>query len=523
MSDKASKFNPMTESLHESLSYGTPLPLPPSTLLPTSHPTVTRTLTRLTRSALLSLALDWLSDVNQPLTAPYLLPQYDIETNDIFPPASSLDQLRVLYNGLERRLGTKKDVLDRILEGDWRFGISLYALAMADMQFLNTHPSSQKWQAWEITLSSSSSPVQQSFESRVPRFHPPTFLRNMQLEFLPDIKVHFNIDRHDKLPLLILRVLVLESPYSTSFSLMHNVVRFSNCSRVFYIAFPDYSPYVFISSTNTLSVDPLLSKKKVGSSRYLRELVLEAIPKAYSKPGERYSIQRTMLSARSLEALVEHRGNGRTNAASGVWSSYAETNGSEAKRDNPLNSSLTTSYFQECDGFITNETSGTTRKVAKLTTSNIKRKSESNDFKMSLAQKRFGGSAIPTDGKGINRLFVKIVDPFPRTSINTVQFNYHQTTRLPEKPHERNSIGKRSLTQLKNQRNQIKGSEQAQIESWRPEISISFSGSHVIAGIRELVECGIIDGALMPGWMTGEQGISEGIIRNGRIYNLEMN
>jgi central kinetochore subunit Mis15/CHL4 len=54
-------------------------------------------------------------------------------------------------------------------------------------------------------------------------------------------------------------------------------------------------------------------------------------------------------------------------------------------------------------------------------------------------------------------------------------------------------------------------------QGWRPFVRLTFHGSHVFAGIRQLVESGIIDGERMPGWMTGEEGVTIGAVRNGRI------
>lgn len=39
----------------------------------------------------------------------------------------------------------------------------------------------------------------------------------------------------------------------------------------------------------------------------------------------------------------------------------------------------------------------------------------------------------------------------------------------------------------------------------------------MFAGIRALVECGIVDGLKMPGWMTGEASVSNGVVKNGRL------
>ncbi|KAI5777668.1 centromere protein Chl4/mis15/CENP-N [Geopyxis carbonaria] len=62
---------------------------------------------------------------------------------------------------------------------------------------------------------------------------------------------------------------------------------------------------------------------------------------------------------------------------------------------------------------------------------------------------------------------------------------------------------------------------------WRPKVSVLFEGSHVFAGIRELAEidAGEEEGGRKPvvrleslaGWMTGEEGVSSGFVRDGRV------
>ena len=200
------------------LSIPTSTALPPSQLLESTHPIAIKTLQRLSRSSLVSLALDWLSNQNQEngLTTPYLtLSDSEDDGHDLYPPAHSLEELRETYTELQLRKGSKRDVLDRILEGDWRDGISLYQLAMADMQYLYDHPTSQKWSALKLVRLEPEIQHAKRTTRLIPRFHPPTFLRNLQKEVLPDVKAHYNLDRYEKLGLMILRVFIVDSPYNT--------------------------------------------------------------------------------------------------------------------------------------------------------------------------------------------------------------------------------------------------------------------------------------------------------------------
>ena len=60
-----------------------------------------------------------------------------------------------------------------------------------------------------------------------------------------------------------------------------------------------------------------------GDAKSLQNLVIDALPKAISKPRERYSLKPTSLSARSLDALVTMRGSSGGLGASGGWSLFA--------------------------------------------------------------------------------------------------------------------------------------------------------------------------------------------------------
>lgn len=494
------------------LSIPTSSALPPSQLLPPSHPSVAKTLQRLSRASLLTLALDWLSDQNQEneLTTPYLA-ESDSEDDeqDLYPAAHSLSELREIYTDLQSQKGSKRDVVDRILEGDWRNGISLYQLAMADMQYLYDHPTSQKWSALKLVKLELGDQKEKNAATSIPRFHPPTFLRNLQREVLPDVKAHYNLDRYEKLGLMILRVFIVDSPYNTSLALQSNLGKRAmafDSARTFYVAFPDAAPYIYVSLTTTVSTTPGSS---ISDSKSLRKLVLDGIPKAFSRPRDRYSLESTNLSARNLEALVEKRGGGRSNAAGGGWGVYAEEN----KKDTPLNLHLPTpeSIEDEEENVEAEKITGMKRRIEDDEQVVKRRKL--------LAQGRFGNSAKHGDGKGIERLEVMIRDPFPSTT--------HETTEDPEldapdkssaDPREKRK-GRRSTLDL--ELNRQDENDEVEAEGWRPNIRVVFQGKHIFAGIRHLVEEGLIEGEKMPGWMTGEEGVSVGLVQNGRIKGFK--
>lgn len=493
------------------LSVPTTSALSSSQLIPATHPAVTRILYRLTRLSLLSLVLDWLDERNQETSAPYLLSpdEEDDDEQDFYPPASSLPALREIYTDLQARKGSKRDVVDRILEGDWRDGISLYQLAMADMQYLYDHPASQKWTALKIVrlFTDSSAPNEKEHPS-IPRFHPATFLQNLQREALPDVKAHYNLDRHPTLPLLILRVFILESPYNTGLALHSAKERTTfDASKTFYVAFPDFSPYIYVSLATTSSSAPG-SVSSAADNKSLRKLMLEGIPKAFSKPRDRFKLEGTSLSAKNLDALVERRGGGRTNAAGGGWGVYSED---KKEGDNPLNIQLPTP-----ESSVQEDVQGATEAGDKRLSMKRKRVEDASVLKRRklVARGRFGNSAKADDGKGIERLDVRLEDHFPAVSAALEEDAANVEAEEPA-IRDKKQKGRRSTITLELDRTEE--DDELASDGWRPDIRLTFHGQHVFAGIRELVEAGIVDGEKMPGWMTGEEGVSVGVVKDGRI------
>jgi central kinetochore subunit Mis15/CHL4 len=488
------------------LSVPTTAALSSTQLIPSQHPAVIKTLNRLSRPSLLTLVLDWLDDRNAPITNPLLLEEVEEpDEQDFYPLAPSLEALREIYTDLQARKGGKRDVVDRIVEGDWRDGLSLYQLAMADMQYLYDHPTSQKWTALKIVRIENEE--QKKSLPCMPRFHPAIFLQNLQKEALPDVKAHYNLDRHETLPLMILRIFVLESPYNTSLALKSTAQRsLFDQSKTFYVAFPDSSPYVYVSLTTSI---PAGAPGPSPENKSARNQILGGIPKAFSKPRERYKLETTSLSARNLEALVEKRGGGRTNAAGGGWGIYTEEH---KGKDNPLNIQLPTPQS------LTHES--TDHDSPEGGESGMKRKREEDEVTVKrrkrVAQGRFGNSAKADDGKGIERLDIFIQDPYPSAQTEeTLDMEDEEPRDRTKTKHK----GRRSMldTELSHQEDD----DDVRSEGWKPDVRITFHGQHVFAGIRELVEAGVIDGEKMPGWMTGEEGVSVGVVRDGRIKGFK--
>ncbi|KAI8676659.1 hypothetical protein LRP88_10326 [Fusarium phalaenopsidis] len=489
--------------------------LPSSLRVDSSNPAILKSLNRLSRGSLISLALDWLDDGSLANAIPYIERRdenEDEETDDIYPPCQSIDELQQLYLDMQQQKGSKRDVINRILEGDWRLGLTLYQLAMADLAFFEQNPTSQKWSAYQILPLKQ--PSQNADEEEVlkvnqesltiPRFHPSTFLQNLQSQVLPDVKAHYHFHRPRDLPVLLLRIFVIDSPYNTDFALSSQnssgtAANFDS-SRTVYIAFPDGSPSLYI--TKSQATGPI----GFGESKSLQSLIVDGVPKALSRPRERYTLKAGNLTSKNLDALLEKKGSGRTNAAGGGWSIYAD----ESNKISPLDTVLPTPPLSR----ESSSSSLSQKRGAQLTESQRAAKRAKL-----TAKARFGDSGIVTDGKGVERVDIVIQDPFPSMS-----------TDVDEPMNEEGEDDDAAARAASRRRSKIDavireanaGDDDARKDGtnsdrWTPTVKITFNGSHVWAGVRQLVEAGIVDGERMPGWMTGEEGVTTGLVRHGRI------
>jgi central kinetochore subunit Mis15/CHL4 len=246
-----------------------------------------------------------------------------------------------------------------------------------------------------------------------------------------------------------------------------------------YLAFPDGAPYIYVS----LAAITPATTDKTGTS--MREIILSAIPKVFSKPQERYMLRPTAMSVKDLSALLAVRGGGKGNNAQGGWSIYVDGDVDQSPLDPQARAKVDIDGDEKTDG-----SPGKENRTQDLPIIQKKRPGTSNEEnsliakrRKLLAESRFGQSARPNDGKGLDRFDVRIEDAFPA---------------LPD----------------------IAESPEP-VETWHPTIRITFLGSHVFAGIRRLVENGIVDGNKLPGWMTGEEAVSVGVVKNGRIIGKQ--
>lgn len=162
------------------------------------------------------------------------------------------------------------------------------------------------------------------------------------------------------------------------------------------------------------------------------------------------------MNAKTLETLVYYRGDGGGEGGMvGAWSVYADG----TLEEGPLEP-LSLGGGEKRDVEMTDV--GEDREEVK---------------RRKVTEGRFGSGAKEGDGKGLESVEFILQDLFPA---------------MPQ--------------------------DEDEDEEFRPTITVKLEGSHVFAGIRSMAESGVgFDGTKMPGWITGEGGVSVGTIRNGKL------
>ncbi|KAK5943953.1 chromosome loss- protein [Knufia obscura] len=309
---------------------------------------IAKSLSRLSRQKLVDLCATWSKSSK---CDPYLSSNRDIlESNEedyLHEPARSRQDLKHVYEALKddtSDLGhlSKRDIIDRIVDGDWRRGLSYEQLASIDFANLEENDTTLRWSALKLVPLRSGSEEQaerpskrrkaeHSVMPRYPEITAAIFVQNLKQHIGPLVKAHYQIHRIAALQLSVVRLYITRNtPFAP---LSGNVPRqgkvATDAARTMFIALPDSCPYVYVSvSASTASkghgkADSSSAGTKVDVAATKR-VVLEAIPKALSRPQQRWSLETTKLTAKSLQAMTLLRGSGKVGASGGTLSQLSQ-------------------------------------------------------------------------------------------------------------------------------------------------------------------------------------------------------
>ncbi|KZZ86829.1 CHL4 family chromosome segregation protein [Ascosphaera apis ARSEF 7405] len=499
--------------------------LPDTLLIKSTTPALYRSFNRLSRPAILSLVLTWLDVKYASKYPPYLLSssssstsrnsrnatEEDEEIDAAYPPANTIEELRGVYEAMKLAKGSKREVIDRVLEGDWRKGISLGQLAMVDVRYLEEHiDGGMKWNAFRIeevnhrahnNIKPSATRMRNQEEAKdvaLPRIHPNTFLLSLHNQISTLVKPHFHIHRSEKEPVTYIRIFVMNSPFnappqSASASASNRYI-YTDSARVIYLAFPDSAPFIYASfPTSPFSQSSMTSGNSNGKDttgpallgtdvKTLRRLIRDAIPHALSRPYKRYTLRETNLSSRNLTALLALRGPGRggEGSACGRWSVFAEGKWEEGPVDVRVGS----------------------REGKKGEEEEVERGDRHEDMEVRKKRKvmvneRFGGRTSPPASS--SDTIADSILPSHRPVLE--KFEVHLQDPVSDSDSDDDGL-------------------QEDTQPTPATLSLTFSGSDIFTGLRILAEKGVIDAEKMPGYMTGEEGRSVLCVRKGRSVNV---
>jgi central kinetochore subunit Mis15/CHL4 len=467
--------------------------------VPSTKPALIKTLSRLSRTSIIDLALKWLESETSPALHPYLESNRNLdeeaEEDYLYTPAKDIEELRTTYGDLKNEKGTKREIIDRILDGDWRRGISLQQLAMIDFQHLQDNDTALRWTALKLVplhnSENSTDASDDSCKSRkrrkltqdpplYPQIQPATFISALYSEISSLVKAHYQMQTIFPTPtstLPVLRLHLSSSPYMHTTT--QNSTLFLEPARTLYIALPNSCPYIYVA----LSGPPVPSTAKDANATTtkmdiasLKRTVLSAIPKALSRPHERWSLEPTDLTAKSLRAICALRGNGRSGASGGAFSIFAEgevdtspldprVDGAEDGKEMKVQTfKRKRNILAERDGNI--NAAKVVETVAKRfgvvgVEENVSNENNSREPAKTLA------TAKAPSAPALDRVFVRIESDKP----NAMHFNF------------------------------------------------TFGGSDVFAGLRQLAELGCVNAEKMPSWLTGEEGASIITVRDGVVVD----
>ncbi|EMR10132.1 hypothetical protein PNEG_01410 [Pneumocystis murina B123] len=306
---------------------------------------------------------------------------------------------------------SRRDIVERIVSVDWKTGLSAKQIAMLDMQYLFDHPTALRWTARKIgNLETDIRLTPFDVESIV------TALRNA-LD-----SIFFNYiysEKHPALPLFLIRIQIQDA-----------FVRvLPPPRRIFYMALPFGSPFVF----HTMVRDSL------------HDMLLQAMEISLSSKHQPVQLFHTNLTIRNIEAMMKRKGVSRHPSALGAWSVYAknEVDTSPIDPQEKMREPVPEDVLER-------------RKY--------------------IAGVRFG--------KDLD----KIEDVLDRLAF-----------RLEEACLD--DDGRSGI--------------------FRPSVTLVFEGGNVLGGLKEMCEKAIANAEQIPSWLTGEDGVTEGMTYDGLLQTIK--
>lgn len=204
---------------------------------------------------------------------------------------------RIKLNGAKY---SKRKILDKILYQYWSKGLTLLQLSQIDCQLIVDRPNSFYWVR---------STVKDSHNKEVPILLDPKLFLNRLATHLSTLYYNYiYVCRHPRYPLIIIRIQVFDLNLISSGTSQRPHI---SSNRAFFLAIPLNSPHIIHSAGNDMIANIVLQVVQISLPQTPNNLVNLSTPK-----GE--------APVRSLESMHILHGNSRFGNSLGVWTPYAD-------------------------------------------------------------------------------------------------------------------------------------------------------------------------------------------------------
>lgn len=430
----------------------------PNTYVPVlSKDVLTAVLNRLQKLSLIALMLLWPRLKN---TQPQLDKENALNSQVEFNRMARNDA-KEMKEGEKKWIKSK--IIDKILFEYWSRGLNLLQLAQVDCQLIVDNSNAFLWNL---------STVKNVNNEEIPLcLDPSVFLNALAAELSKLFMSYIYVCKHPNMPLVLVRIQV--------FDLIPNVKRGRGRSRTlhphitshkpYFLAFPSNSPHLIHSPGADLVSQVILT-------------VVENCLSQNRRNQHRLITPTNQKAVRSLESMHILKGCSRFGNSLGAWTPYA---------DGEVDCSPLASASKQLD-----------HKAKQVSVGSVEEK-----FRK-LANVRFKGSA---GGNIVSKRLYDDIRPLKKAKLTNGQ---SEST-----DNEFSSIAPVRFAQYELKEKVKENDEEPSL------VNMKLIGTDVFAGLHELASNAfdeansVVDPRTIPGWLTGEEGINCGQVRNGRFYS----
>lgn len=431
----------------------------PNTYVPLlSKKVLAAAINRLPKSSIVALLLLWPKLKN---TQPQLPKE-----NAMGSQIEYCRQIREEAKSMRLQKWTKSRIVDKILYEFWSDGLNLLQLAQIDCQLIVDNPNAYFW-----VLST----AKNAWGDEVPlSLDPASFLALLARHLSDMFMCYIYVCTHPDMPLILIRIQVFDLLPSRGGGRSRVDRPHITSHKPYFLAIPMNSPHIIHSPGNDL----------------VSEIVLQVVESSLPQdPRNVVRVEKTksQKAVRSLESMHILKGCSRFANCMGAWTPYADG----VADVSPL-ASLD-------DHLVVNE-----RKSIK--------ESDSDDQKLrKLANIRFKGTSSGT-------------------LVSERMFDHNKPIGTRKRPLEEDEEGRRGRPRKENEFASIASIRYAEFEIQEPleadsdhlsHVVVKLVGTDVFGGMHELavqnpdLDKAVVDPSTVPGWLTGEEGLSCGIVKNG--------